>query len=68
MQSKFNFLENKVEQQNKELEQLKKSKTLENEKMLISNNTNFLNYQKKLASLVVHIKTLKKRNARNSRD
>ena len=63
MQNKFSSLENKVEQQNKESEQLKKSKTLENsqnEKMLISKDKNFQNYKEKVTSLEVHIKTLEK--------
>ena len=56
MQDKFNSLENKMEQQNKELEELKKSKTYENsqnEKTLISKDKNYLNYEEKVTSLEV---------------
>ena len=56
MQDKFNSLGNKMEQQNKELEELKKSKTYENsqnEKTLISKDKNYLNYEEKVTSLEV---------------
>ena len=63
MQNKFKSLENKVQPQNKKLEQLKKSKTLENsqnEKILISKDKNCLNFEEKVTYLEAHIKILEK--------
>ena len=61
--TKFNSLENKVKQQNKELEQLKKSKTFkncQNEEILISKDENYLNYEEKVTSLEARIEVLEK--------
>ena len=63
IQNNFNSLENKVEQQNKELEQLKKWKTLEisqNKNILMSKDKKCLNYKEKVTFLEAHIKILEK--------